>query len=199
MRRNNKALYEQIMKSVSKEIKKALNEMESALDYLPQPGVDYDPEDNRDSRKYKKVYVKALLRTMDDNSYNSYDMDDAEHLYNVIIKYEDMCNEKFFQDEEFKEMYTSPFFAVLMLTLQVNNRNNFNPFETSWFEEVWEDVRDELLSNKQISKELSNTRWEMAKEVKDLDLNQGIIFNIFQWWDCYNIKTIKEYIKTGNI
>lgn len=39
MKRDNKALYEQIMKSVAKEVKKALNEMESALDYLPQLSV----------------------------------------------------------------------------------------------------------------------------------------------------------------
>ena len=193
MRRNNKALYEKIMRNVSREVKKALNEMESALDYLPQPGVDYDPDDNRYTRnpKYKDICVKALQYDLDS------DYEDAEQLYDVILKYEDECNNKFLNDERFEEMYTDPFFAMLMLTISINHRSRFDPFYSTWFEEegVWRNIVYERSYNE----EFRDVLWKMADEVKNLNLTEQQVFAIFQWWGVYSIEDIEKYAETGNI
>lgn len=72
MKRNNKDLYERIMRNVSKQVKKALNEMESSLDYLPKPDVDYT-EDNTEPSIYQQL-VDACKDTPEiyiEKSYNS--------------------------------------------------------------------------------------------------------------------------------
>lgn len=187
MRRNNKALYEQIMRNVSREVKKALNEMESDLDYLPHPGVDYDPDEPEKTHE-DDVYIRAIQYDLDS------DYEDAEKLYNVIRKYEDMCNAEFLNDEPFKsDMYTDPFFAMLMLTIDINSW--FHPYATSWFDEVWDDICEERKRNKK----LENTIRQIAAEVKGLNLNEQQVFAIFQWWGVYSIEDIEQYAETGNI
>ena len=62
MRRNNKALYEQIMKNVAKEVKRVLNE-NTVLDYYPELNDIFDDyeTDNIEITDYRITYMGTLI------------------------------------------------------------------------------------------------------------------------------------------
>ena len=62
MRRNNKALYEQIMRKVAKEVKRVLNE-NTVLNYYPVLNDTFDEydSDNIEIRDFRITYMGTLI------------------------------------------------------------------------------------------------------------------------------------------
>lgn len=97
MRRNNKALYEQIMRKVAKEVKRVLNE-NTVLNYYPVLNDTFDEydSDNIEIRDFRITYMGTLITNIirdpetGDISFWTGDPETDDYAEEIII---DSCSE----------------------------------------------------------------------------------------------------------